>query len=52
MQHHGDVNTAASPWVHPTARQRVAAQDRAEAEKIMVVKAAEADAESKYLVGL
>ena len=30
---------------------RVAAQDRAEAEKIMVVKAAEADAEAKYLAG-
>ena len=32
-------------------RARVAAQDRAEAEKIMVVKAAEADAEAKYLAG-
>jgi len=37
--------------INAAARQRVAAQDRAEAEKIMVVKAAEADAEAKYLQG-
>ena len=33
--------------INAAQRQRVAAQDRAEAEKIMVVKAAEADAEAK-----
>ena len=37
--------------INAAQRQRVAAKDRAEAEKIMVVKAAEADAESKYLAG-
>ena len=37
--------------INAAQRQRVAAKDRAEAEKIMVVKAAEADAESKYLSG-
>lgn len=37
--------------INAAQRQRVAAQDRAEAEKIMVVKAAEADAEAKYLAG-
>jgi regulator of protease activity HflC (stomatin/prohibitin superfamily) len=30
----------------------MAAQDKAEAEKIMIVKAAEADAEAKYLAGV
>eukprot|EP00227_Mantoniella_beaufortii_P010246 CAMPEP_0197590518 /NCGR_PEP_ID=MMETSP1326-20131121/11411_1 /TAXON_ID=1155430 /ORGANISM="Genus nov. species nov., Strain RCC2288" /LENGTH=246 /DNA_ID=CAMNT_0043155603 /DNA_START=154 /DNA_END=890 /DNA_ORIENTATION=+ len=37
--------------INAAQRQRVAAQDRAEAEKIMVVKAAEASAEAKYLQG-
>ena len=37
--------------INAAQRARVAAQDRAEADKIMVVKAAEADAESKYLQG-
>lgn len=37
--------------INAAQRARVAAQDRAEAEKIMVVKAAEADAEAKYLAG-
>jgi len=37
--------------INAAQRARVAAQDRAEADKIMVVKAAEADAESKYLAG-
>ena len=37
--------------INAAQRMRVAAQDRAEAEKIMVVKAAEADAEAKYLAG-
>ena len=37
--------------INAAQRLRVAAQDRAEAEKIMVVKAAEADAEAKYLAG-
>merc|ERR1712070_602193 len=37
--------------INAAQRARVAAQDKAEAEKIMVVKAAEADAEAKYLSG-
>lgn len=37
--------------INAAQRARVAAQDRAEADKIMIVKAAEADAESKYLAG-
>mmetsp|Transcript_23175 Transcript_23175/g.57444 ORF Transcript_23175/g.57444 Transcript_23175/m.57444 type:complete len:290 (-) Transcript_23175:634-1503(-) len=37
--------------INAAQRLRIAAQDRAEAEKIMVVKAAEADAEAKYLAG-
>eukprot|EP00894_Picocystis_sp_ML_P003959 jgi/Pico_ML_1/54476/g4817.t2 len=37
--------------INAAQRQRVAAADKAEAEKILVVKAAEADAESKYLAG-
>jgi regulator of protease activity HflC (stomatin/prohibitin superfamily) len=37
--------------INAAQRARVAAQDRAEADKIMVVKAAEGDAESKYLQG-
>lgn len=38
--------------INAAARQRVAAGDKAEAEKILVVKAAEADAEGKYLQGV
>jgi len=38
--------------INAAERNRVAATDRAEAEKIMIVKAAEADAESKYLAGV
>eukprot|EP00894_Picocystis_sp_ML_P003960 jgi/Pico_ML_1/54477/g4817.t1 len=38
--------------INAAQRQRVAAADKAEAEKILVVKAAEADAESKYLAGI
>eukprot|EP00995_Heteronema_vittatum_P010442 NODE_590_length_1277_cov_333.334691_g425_i0.p1 GENE.NODE_590_length_1277_cov_333.334691_g425_i0~~NODE_590_length_1277_cov_333.334691_g425_i0.p1 ORF type:complete len:295 (-),score=124.73 NODE_590_length_1277_cov_333.334691_g425_i0:391-1254(-) len=38
--------------INAAARQRVAAVDKAEAEKIQVVKAAEADAESKRLSGV
>lgn len=38
--------------INAAQRQRVAAADKAEAEKILVVKAAEADAESKYLAGV
>ena len=37
--------------INAAQRMRVAAQDKAEAEKIMVVKAAEADAEAKFLAG-
>lgn len=38
--------------INAAQRMRVAATDKAEAEKILVVKAAEADAESKYLAGV
>ncbi|GBG26342.1 Hypersensitive-induced response protein 1 [Hondaea fermentalgiana] len=38
--------------INAAQRKRVAATDKAEAEKILVVKAAEADAESKYLAGV
>merc|ERR1712232_83607 len=38
--------------INAAQRQRIAATDRAEAEKILIVKAAEADAESKYLAGV
>jgi len=38
--------------INAAQRMRVAATDKAEAEKILVVKAAEADAESKYLSGV
>lgn len=38
--------------INAAQRLRVAASDKAEAEKILVVKAAEADAESKYLSGV
>jgi len=38
--------------INAAERMRVAAKDKAEAEKIMIVKAAEADAESKYLAGV
>jgi len=38
--------------INAAKRLRVATQERAEAEKMIVVKAAEADAESKYLAGL
>merc|ERR1711966_346541 len=37
--------------INAAQRARVAAQDRAEADKIMIVKQAEADAEAKYLAG-
>lgn len=37
--------------INAAQRERVAAQDKAEAEKVKEVKAAEADAESKYLAG-
>eukprot|EP00010_Vexillifera_abyssalis_P008263 CAMPEP_0201544874 /NCGR_PEP_ID=MMETSP0173_2-20130828/1494_1 /ASSEMBLY_ACC=CAM_ASM_000268 /TAXON_ID=218659 /ORGANISM="Vexillifera sp., Strain DIVA3 564/2" /LENGTH=287 /DNA_ID=CAMNT_0047953147 /DNA_START=77 /DNA_END=940 /DNA_ORIENTATION=- len=37
--------------INAAVRHRVAATDKAEAEKILVVKAAEADAQSKYLSG-
>jgi len=43
---------AAMNDINAAQRQRIAATDRAEAEKILVVKAAEADAESKYLSGV
>jgi len=38
--------------INAAERLRIAATDKAEAEKIMIVKAAEADAESKYLAGV
>jgi len=38
--------------INAAERRRVAAQDKAEAEKIRVVKEAEAEAESKYLAGV
>jgi len=38
--------------INAARRLRVATQEKAEAEKMLVVKAAEADAESKYLAGL
>mmetsp|Transcript_17698 Transcript_17698/g.28649 ORF Transcript_17698/g.28649 Transcript_17698/m.28649 type:complete len:220 (+) Transcript_17698:544-1203(+) len=38
--------------INAAQRTRVAATDKAEADKILVVKAAEADAESKYLAGV
>jgi len=38
--------------INAAQRLRVAAQDKAEAEKIRIVKSAEADAESKYLSGV
>jgi regulator of protease activity HflC (stomatin/prohibitin superfamily) len=37
--------------INAAQRMRIAAQDKAEAEKIMVVKAAEGEAEAKYLAG-
>jgi regulator of protease activity HflC (stomatin/prohibitin superfamily) len=37
--------------INAAQRMRIAAKDKAEAEKIMVVKAAEGDAEAKYLSG-
>ncbi|GMP26240.1 hypothetical protein CsSME_00002769 [Camellia sinensis var. sinensis] len=40
------------PDEHVTARLRVAANEKAEAEKIVQIKRAEGDAESKYLAGL
>jgi regulator of protease activity HflC (stomatin/prohibitin superfamily) len=42
---------AAMNDINAAQRQRVAAQDRAEADKIMIVKQAEADAEAKHLAG-
>jgi len=48
-----DVNVKkAMNEINAAERRRVAAQDKAEAEKIRIVKAAEADAESKYLAGV
>jgi len=38
--------------INAAARMRVATQDKAEAEKILQIKRAEAEAESKYLSGL
>lgn len=38
--------------INMNARLRIAATEKAEADKILVVKAAEADAESKYLAGV
>lgn len=38
--------------INAQKRLRVAAQDTAEAQKMLIVKAAEADAESKYLAGM
>jgi len=38
--------------INAAQRLRVAAEDKAEAEKILVVKAAQADSESKYLSGV
>lgn len=46
-----DKVKAAMNEINANRRLRVAAQEKAEAEKIMVVKKAEADAESKYLNG-
>ena len=43
---------AAMNEINTAERQRIAARDKAEAEKIMIVKAAEAEAESKYLAGV
>jgi len=43
---------AAMNEINTAERQKYAARDRAEAEKIMIVKAAEAEAESKYLAGV
>lgn len=43
---------AAMNEINAAERLRIAATDKAEAEKIMIVKAAEADAESKYLAGV
>jgi len=43
---------AAMNEINAQQRLRVASQEKAEAEKILVVKAAEADAESKYLAGV
>ena len=40
------------PFLIASARLREAAKEKAEAEKILQIKAAEADAESKYLSGL
>ena len=42
---------AAMNQIESQRRMRMAAQEKAEAEKILVVKAAEADAESKFLSG-
>merc|ERR1712070_169698 len=42
---------AAMNEINAAQRMRVAASDKAEAEKILVVKAAEADAEAKFLAG-
>jgi regulator of protease activity HflC (stomatin/prohibitin superfamily) len=38
--------------INASRRMRIATQEKAEAEKILLVKAAEADAEAKYLAGL
>jgi len=43
---------AAMNEINTAERQKYAARDKAEAEKIMIVKAAEAEAESKYLAGV
>jgi len=43
---------AAMNEINAAQRLRVAAEDKAEAEKILVVKAAQADSESKYLSGV
>ena len=50
LQPDGNV-LAAMNQIEAQRRMRMAAQEKAEGEKILIVKAAEADAESKYLSG-
>lgn len=46
-----DIYLALLIWAGPAQRMRMAAMDKAEAEKILQVKRAEGEAEAKYLSG-
>ncbi|OEL15598.1 Hypersensitive-induced response protein 1 [Dichanthelium oligosanthes] len=47
-----EINAGKCFTIHITARMRVAASEKAEAEKILQIKKAEGEAESKYLAGV